>query len=235
MSKLVKYFNNQAEYDAYWQGEQPGSKYLCIIQDSGVEGLENVLVTTSNNAPNSGGEQQEMGGSTIDIISEQAETISEQLEEIAYQQEVIADYENDYTVSKKEYNTLVDEIDEATDITYDISGEEKPLEDGWYVVGDTGTLYPFNYVQQADEWQIECGGNYFTDFPCYFMYIDNKYGDEIPYYTTDTFDWTELSDTPIWNNNKYENERITCENTSVRGYMSINDGKETWLLTTNLM
>lgn len=124
MAKITKYFANQAEYDAYWQGEQPGSKYLCIIQDSGVEGLENVLVTTSNNAPNSGGEQQEMGASTIDIISEQAETISEQLEEIAYQQDIIADYENDNTVSKAEYDAVVEELNDANEITDDIKGED---------------------------------------------------------------------------------------------------------------
>lgn len=127
MAKITKYFKNQSEYDAYWQGETPGSKFLCIILDSGVEGLENVLVTTSNNAPNSGGEQQEMGGSTIDIISEQAETISEQLEEIAYQQEVIDDYQNDNTVSKAEYDAVVKELDDAEDIVDDI--KDGPDED----------------------------------------------------------------------------------------------------------
>lgn len=228
MAKITKYFANQAEYDAYWQGAQPGSKYLCIIQDSGVEGLENVLVTTSNNVPNSDGQQQEMGGSTIDIISAQQE-------EIETQYAIIDDYENGETISKTEYNLVVDELNNAEDITYDVLGEEEPepeLEDGWYAVGDTGTLYPFNYVQQADEWQIECGKPYFMDFPCYFMYVEN--GDSANYYTTDTLDWTELSDTPIWNNNKYENERITCEELT-RGYMSIKDGKDTWEVTINLM
>lgn len=95
MAKITKYFANQEEYDAYWQGAQPGSKYLCIIQDSGVEGLENVLVTTSNNAPNSGGETQEMGASTIEIIYDQ--------------DDIIADYE--------------DELNDAEEITNDIKGE----------------------------------------------------------------------------------------------------------------
>lgn len=120
MAKITKYFANQAEYDAYWQGEQPGSKYLCIIQDSGVEGLENVLVTTSNNAPNSGAEQQEMGGSTIDIISAQQE-------EIETQYAIIDDYENGDTVSKTQYDAVVDELNDANEITSDI--KDGPDED----------------------------------------------------------------------------------------------------------
>lgn len=224
MSKITKYFANQAEYDAYWQGEQPGSKYLCIIQDSGVEGLENVLVTTSNNAPDSGGQQQEMGGSTIDIISEQAETIAEQLEEIEYQQEVIADYENDDTVSKKEYNTLVDEIDEATDITYDISGEEKPLEDGWYAVDEEGNYIQFEMIKETVG-HLTVGVS--DNFSYYFTLVDN--GSQTTYYPIDDYDWLDIND-PInlsTDGNKYGENKIYKED-SQAGELVIDLDKDTW-------
>ena len=54
------------------------------------------------------------------MTQEQAETIAEQLEEIEYQQDVIADYENGETVSKTEYDAVVDELNEANEITTDI-------------------------------------------------------------------------------------------------------------------
>lgn len=45
MSKISLYFNSQEEYDAYWGGNPPGSKFLCIVKDEDKE----VLYTTSNN------------------------------------------------------------------------------------------------------------------------------------------------------------------------------------------
>lgn len=70
MAKITLHFPNQQAYDAYWQGAAPGSKFLCIIEDSGIEGLENVLITSSNNGQ-SNNTPVEMGASTIEIIQDQ--------------------------------------------------------------------------------------------------------------------------------------------------------------------
>lgn len=108
MAKITLYFPNQEAYDNYWQGNAPGSKFLCVIQNSGIEGVENVLVTASNNAPDSDGQTAEMGASTIDIIAAQQE-------EIETQYAIIDDYEQGDTVSKTEYNAVVDEINTANE------------------------------------------------------------------------------------------------------------------------
>ena len=144
MAKITLYFPSQESYDAYWQGAQPGSKYLCIIENSGIEGVDNVLVTSSNNNQASS-EIVPMGASTIEIISAQQE-------EIETQYAIIDDYENDETVSRTEYNLLVDEIDEATDIAYDISGEEEPFfEDGFYLYDTfTGLHVPFIFDGRSE-------------------------------------------------------------------------------------
>ena len=124
MAKLTLHFPNQEAYDAYWQGNTPGSKFLCIIDsvsidESGEQTVSNVLITSSNNNQASN-VPVEMGASTIEIVQEQAETIAEQLEEISTQQAIIDEYENGDTVSKTEYDAVVAELDEAAEITTDI-------------------------------------------------------------------------------------------------------------------
>ena len=105
MAKITLHFPNQEAYDAYWQGSTPGSKFLCIIEDSGIEGVDNVLITSSNNNQTSS-EIVPMGTSTIEIISTQASELE--------------DYKSGDVVSKTEYDAVVEELNEANEITTDI-------------------------------------------------------------------------------------------------------------------
>ncbi len=84
MSKLTLYFKNQEQYDAYWGGETPGSKFLCIIEsieidETGEQKVSNVLITSSNNNQ-SNNTPVEMGASTIEIIQDQNEDIDQAVE-----------------------------------------------------------------------------------------------------------------------------------------------------------
>lgn len=74
MAKLTLHFKNQEEFDAYWQGETPGSKFLCIIDsvnvdESGQQTISNVLITSSNNNQASG-KDVEMGTAAVEAAQE---------------------------------------------------------------------------------------------------------------------------------------------------------------------
>ena len=89
MAKLTLHFKNQEEFDAYWQGETPGSKFLCIIDsvnidESGQQTVSNVLITSSNNNQSSG-KDVEMG-----TAQEQAAEIVDNNEQILELEGVIS-------------------------------------------------------------------------------------------------------------------------------------------------
>ena len=74
MAKLTLHFKNQEEFDAYWQGETPGSKFLCIIDsvnvdESGQQTISNVLITSSNNNQTTG-KDVEMGTAAVEAAQE---------------------------------------------------------------------------------------------------------------------------------------------------------------------
>lgn len=73
--KQTLYFPNKEAYDAYWGGNEPSSMYLCIIENN--EGVDNVLITSSNNSPsNTTGKMEEMGTDAIAVISDNNEELT---------------------------------------------------------------------------------------------------------------------------------------------------------------
>lgn len=94
MAKLTLHFKNQEEFDAYWQGETPGSKFLCIIDsvnvdESGQQTISNVLITSSNNNQSSG-KDVEMGTAAVETAQEQAAEIVDNNEQILELEGVIS-------------------------------------------------------------------------------------------------------------------------------------------------
>ena len=94
MAKLTLHFKNQEEYDAYWNGETPGSKFLCIIDsvsidESGQQTISNVLITSSNNGQQAGTDV-EMGTAAVETAQEQAAEIVDNTEQILELEGVIA-------------------------------------------------------------------------------------------------------------------------------------------------
>lgn len=52
MAKLTLYFKNQAEYDAYWGDQTPGSGFICVIENLELpdgDVVTNSALTTTNN------------------------------------------------------------------------------------------------------------------------------------------------------------------------------------------
>lgn len=94
MAKLTLHFKNQEEYDAYWNGVTPGSKFLCIIDsvnidESGQQTVANVLITSSNNNQSSGA-SVEMGTAVVETAQEQAAEIVDNNEQILELEGVIS-------------------------------------------------------------------------------------------------------------------------------------------------
>lgn len=86
MAKITLHFKNQEDYDAYWQGIVPGSKFLCVIDsvnidESGQQTVANVLITSSNNNQSSGA-PVEMGKAVVETAQVQAAEIVDNNEQI---------------------------------------------------------------------------------------------------------------------------------------------------------
>ena len=95
MAKITLHFKNQEDYDAYWQGVTPGSKFLCIIDsvnidESGQQTVENVLITSSNNNNQSSGVPVEMGKAVVETAQVQAAEIVDNNEQIIELEAVIS-------------------------------------------------------------------------------------------------------------------------------------------------
>ena len=93
MAKITLHFKNQEDYDAYWQGIVPGSKFLCVIDsvnidESGQQTVENVLITSSNNQ--SSGAPVEMGKAVVETAQVQAAEIVDNNEQIIELEAVIS-------------------------------------------------------------------------------------------------------------------------------------------------
>ena len=94
MAKITLHFKNQEDYDAYWQGAVPGSKFLCVIDsvnidESGHQTVSNVLITSSNNNQSSGA-PVEMGKAVVETAQVQAAEIVDNNEQIIELEAVIS-------------------------------------------------------------------------------------------------------------------------------------------------
>lgn len=94
MAKITLHFKNQEDYDSYWQGVTPGSKFLCIIDsvnidESGQQTVANVLITSSNNNQTSG-TPVEMGKAVVETAQAQAVEIVDNNEQIIELEAVIS-------------------------------------------------------------------------------------------------------------------------------------------------
>lgn len=94
MAKITLHFKNQGDYDSYWQGVTPGSKFLCIIDsvnidESGQQTVANVLITSSNNNQSSGA-PVEMGKAVVETAQVQAAEIVGNNEQIIGLEAVIS-------------------------------------------------------------------------------------------------------------------------------------------------
>lgn len=94
MAKITLHFKNQEDYDSYWQGVTPGSKFLCIIDsvnidESGQQTVANVLITSSNNNQTSGA-PVEMGKAVVETAQTQAVEIVDNNEQIIELEAVIS-------------------------------------------------------------------------------------------------------------------------------------------------
>ena len=124
-------FPNQAAYEEFFKDYLPDipCRYIVVIESLTAEDdteVKNVVFTSDNNNPEKKSEID--GASAVEAVFSQAEVIAEQEETIAYQAAAIEDYQAENVVSKTEYDTLQDIVDEATTISVStLEGEEEEI------------------------------------------------------------------------------------------------------------